>query len=261
MAPAYSRLEALDAEFGEKAGWERELVPFEQGSAHEAHRPRGWAGEQWSTAIVAEHLAVRERAALFDETSFAKFEVSGPGALDLLQRLCANDVDARVGRVVYTQMLNRQGGIESDLTVTRLAPDVFRMITGTASGSRDLASIRKHEGSGAVIRDATSSLACLGIWGPAAREVLVAICDEELSNGAFPYMTAREVDIGDVPCLAARVRPAVGELDRELCRRRVGRAHMGHGARGRAPRPDPRRIPGDGLACGWRRATGPGVAT
>jgi heterotetrameric sarcosine oxidase gamma subunit len=122
----------------------------------------------------------------------------------------------RVGRIVYTQMLNRRGGIESDLTVTRLAPDLFRIVTGTASGSRDLAWIRKHqEGSGAVIRDATSSLACLGIWGPAAREVLVAICDEDLSNEAFPYMTARDVDVGEVPCLAARVT-FVGELGWEL---------------------------------------------
>ena len=123
MAPTYSRLEKLDAEFGEKAGWERaNWFRSNEDPAHEDSRPHGWAGEQWSTAIVAEHLAVRERAALFDETSFAKFEVSGPGALDLLQRLCANDVDVRVGRVVYTQMLNRRGGIETDLTVTGSAP-------------------------------------------------------------------------------------------------------------------------------------------
>ena len=217
MAPTYSRLQALDAEFGEKAGWERaNWFRSNEDPSHEQHRPRGWAGEQWSTAIVAEHLAVRERAALFDETSFAKFEISGPGALDLLQRLCANDVDRPLGRVVYTQMLNHRGGIESDLTVTRLGPDLFRIMTGTASGSRDLAWIRKHaEGAGAVIRDATSGLACLGIWGPAAREILAAVCDEDLSNDAFPYMTAREVDVGDVPCLAARVT-YVGELGWEL---------------------------------------------
>jgi glycine cleavage system T protein len=217
MAPTYSRLEALDAEFGEKAGWERaNWFRSNEDPAHEDLRPRGWAGEQWSTAIVTEHLAVREKAALFDETSFAKFEVSGPGALDLLQRLCANDVDVHVGRVVYTQMLNRRGGIESDLTVVRLAPDLFRLVTGTASGSRDLAWIRRHqERSGAMIRDATSGLACLGIWGPAAREILVAICDADLSNEAFPYMTAREVDVGEVPCLGARVT-YVGELGWEL---------------------------------------------
>jgi glycine cleavage system T protein len=217
MAPTYSRLEALGAEFGEKAGWERaNWFRSNEDPEHEKHRPRGWAGEQWSTAIVAEHLAVRERAALFDETSFAKFEVSGPGALDLLQRVCANDVDVHVGRVIYTQMLNRRGGIESDLTVTRLAPDLFRLVTGTASGSRDLAWIRKHqEGSGAVIRDATSGLACLGLWGPAARDILATASDDDLSNESFPYMTARDIDVGDVPCSAARVT-YVGELGWEL---------------------------------------------
>ena len=113
-------------------------------------------------------------------------------------------------------MLNRRGGIESDLTVTRLAPDVFRLVTGTASGSRDLAWIRKHrEGSDAVIRDVTSSLACFGIWGPRARDVLAAICDEDLSNEALPYMMAREMDVGEAPCLVTRVT-YVGELGWEL---------------------------------------------
>ena len=160
-----------------RPGWERaNWFRSNEDPAHEDRRPRGWAGEQWSTAIVAEHLAVREKAALFDETSFAKFEVSGPGALSLLQRLCANDVDVRVGRIVYTQMLNRRGGIETDLTVTRLAEDRFRLVTGTGSGSRDLAWIRRHqEGEDALVRDVTSSLACLGIWGPAARDVLASV--------------------------------------------------------------------------------------
>ena len=217
MAPTYSRLEKLDAEFGEKAGWERaNWFRSNEDPAHEDRRPRGWAGEQWSTAIVAEHLAVRERAGLFDETSFAKFEVSGPGALDLLQRLCANDVDVRVGRLVYTQMLNRRGGIETDLTVTRLGSDRFRLVTGTASGSRDLAWIRRHQESADVlVRDVTSSLACLGIWGPAARDVLASLCDDDLSNEGFRYLTARDIEVADVPCFAARVT-YVGELGWEL---------------------------------------------
>ena len=217
MAPTYGRLEKLDAEFGEKAGWERaNWFRSNEDPAHEDRRPRGWAGEQWSTAIVAEHLAVREKAALFDETSFAKFEVSGPGALSLLQRLCANDVDVRVGRIVYTQMLNRRGGIETDLTVTRLADDRFRLVTGTGSGSRDLAWIRRHqEGEDALVRDVTSSLACLGIWGPAARDVLMSVTDDDLSRAAFPYMSGRDIEVGDVPCFAARVT-YVGELGWEL---------------------------------------------
>ena len=217
MAPTYGRLEELDAEFGEKAGWERaNWFRSNEDAGHEDRRPRGWAGEQWSTAIVAEHLAVRERAALFDETSFAKFEVSGPGALDLLQRLCANNMDVHVGRIVYTQMLNRRGGIEADLTVTRLADDRFRLVTGTASGSRDLAWIRRHqEDEDALVRDVTSGLACLGIWGPAAREILSSVSDDDLSNEGFRYLTARDVEVADVPCFAARVT-YVGELGWEL---------------------------------------------
>ena len=217
MAPTYGRLETLDAEFGEKAGWERaNWFRSNEDAAYEDRRPRGWAGEPWSTAIVAEPLAVRERAALFDETSFAKFEVSGPGALDLLQRLCANDVDVHVGRIVYTQMLNGRGGIESDLTVTRLANHRFRLVTGTASGSRDLAWIRRHqEDEDALVRDVTSGLACLGIWGPAAREILASVCDDDLSNEGFRYLTARDVEVADVPCFAARVT-YVGELGWEL---------------------------------------------
>jgi 4-methylaminobutanoate oxidase (formaldehyde-forming) len=217
MASTFSRLEALGAEFGEKAGWERaNWFRSNEDPAHEGLRPRGWAGEQWSTAIVAEHRAARERAALFDETSFAKFEVTGPGALGLLQRLCANDVDVRVGRVVYTQMLNRRGGIETDLTVTRLAPDRFRLVTGTASGSRDLAWIRRHaRGVDAEVRDVTSGLACIGLWGPAARDILGEVTDADLTNDGFRYMTARDLDVGEVPCLAVRVT-YVGELGWEL---------------------------------------------
>jgi len=217
MAPTYSRLEALGAEFGEKAGWERaNWFGSNEDPSFERLRPRGWAGEQWSTAIAAEHRAARSRAALFDETSFAKFEISGPSGLGLLQRLCANDVDVRVGRVVYTQMLNNRGGIETDLTVTRLGPDRFRLITGTGSGSRDLAWIRKHaRGSDAEIADVTSDLACLGIWGPGARTVLVDLTDDDLSNTGFPFLSAREIDVGEVPCLAVRVT-YVGELGWEL---------------------------------------------
>jgi hypothetical protein len=136
----YARLEALGAEFGEKAGWERaNWFRSNEDPAYASLRPRGWAGEHWSTAIVAEHVATRERAGLFDETSFAKLEVSGPQACAFLQRICANDVDVAAGRVVYTQMLNDRGGIQCDLTVTRLSLERFRIVTGTASGSLDLA--------------------------------------------------------------------------------------------------------------------------
>jgi glycine cleavage system T protein len=218
VSPTYARLEALGAEFGEKAGWERaNWFRSNEDPAYASLRPRGWAGEHWSTAIVAEHTATRERAGLFDETSFAKLEVSGPQACAFLQRICANDVDVAEGRVVYTQMLNHRGGIQCDLTVTRLSPERFRIVTGTASGSLDLAWIAgRLDGSEDVeVRDVTSSLACLGLWGPRARDILTSVCPDDLSNEGFPFMASREVTVGDVPCRALRVT-YVGELGWEL---------------------------------------------
>jgi len=219
-APAYARLQDLGAAFGEKSGWERpNWFASNEDPALEDRRPRGWAGQHWSTAIVAEHLATRERVALFDESSFAKIEVAGPGACAFLQRLCANDVDRAVGAVVYTQMLNARGGIECDLTATRLGDERFRLVTGTAFGNHDLGWIRKQraswDGARVDVRDVTGSLCCLGLWGPRARDVLQPLTPVDLSNEAFPYMTAREGVVGDVPSLALRVT-YVGELGWEL---------------------------------------------
>jgi glycine cleavage system aminomethyltransferase T/glycine/D-amino acid oxidase-like deaminating enzyme len=218
LPPAYAQLEALGAEFGEKSGWERaNWFRSNDDAAHEGRRPHGWAGEHWSTAIVTEHLACRDRAALFDESSFSKLEVSGPDATGFLQRICANDVDREPGAVVYTQMLNRRGGIESDLTVTRLGDDRFRLVIGTAFGNHDLAWIRKQLGAGqrVEVRDVTGAYACYGIWGPRARDVLSASTDADLSNEGFPYLSARSIDVGMAPCLALRVT-YVGELGWEL---------------------------------------------
>ena len=138
-------------------------------------RPRGWAGQHWSPAIGAEALATRQTAALFDETSFAKIEVSGPGACAFLQRVCANDIDRPVGSIVYTQLLNRRGGIECDLTVTRLATDRFLFVTGTAFGNHDLGWLRRQPARRRIGgRPATSprSRVCFGLWGPRARDIL-----------------------------------------------------------------------------------------
>ena len=145
LSPTYARLQELGAAFGEKSGWERANW-FEPNAERgdESLRPRGWAGRLWSPAIGAEHRACREAAALFDETSFAKIEVLGPGAAEFLERLCDNRVARDVGAVTYTQMLNPRGGIECDFTVTRLAEDRFRIVTGTAFGQHDLAWIRSH---------------------------------------------------------------------------------------------------------------------
>jgi glycine cleavage system aminomethyltransferase T len=143
--------------------------------------------------------------------------VSGDGAADFLEHLCANRVARDVGRVTYTQMLNPRGGIECDFTVTRLAEDRFRIVTGTAFGQHDLAWLRQHApDDGSVhVADVTSQYACLGLWGPAARAILQPLTRADLGNDAFPYMSAREVAVGTVPCLAVRVT-YVGELGWEL---------------------------------------------
>jgi 4-methylaminobutanoate oxidase (formaldehyde-forming) len=218
LSPAYEELLKLGAVFGEKSGWERPNW-FEPNAAagDEALRPRGWAGQHWSPAIGAEALAARQAAALFDESSFAKIEVGGAGALGFLQQLCANDVDRPVGSITYTQMLNQRGGIECDFTVTRLAEELFLIVTGTAFGNHDLGWLRRHlPDEGTVrLRDVTSARTCLGLWGPLARDILQPLSDDDLSNAAFPYLTAREVTIGHVPVLALRVT-YVGELGWEL---------------------------------------------
>ena len=218
LSPVYPRLKELGAAFGEKSGWER-VNWFEPNAANgdESLRPRGWAGRLWSPAIEAEHRATRERAGLFDFSSFAKIEVRGPGAAAFLERLCDNRVARAVGALTYTQMLNPRGGVECDFTVTRLADDRFRIVTGTAFGRHDLSWIQEHaprDGS-VQVEDVTSAYACIGLWGPRARDIFQMTTTADVSNAAFPYMTAREVAAGSVPCLALRVT-YVGELGWEL---------------------------------------------
>ena len=218
LSPTYARLQELGAAFGEKSGWERAnwFDPNAEGG-DPSLRPRGWAGRLWSPAVGAEHRACREAAALFDETSFAKIDVVGHGTATFLEGLCDNRVARDVGAITYTQMLNPRGGIECDFTVTRVAEDRFRIVTGTAFGRHDLAWIRAHapEDGSVLVDDVTSRFACLGLWGPAARDILQPLTTSDLGNDAFPYMRARELTVGPVPCLALRVT-YVGELGWEL---------------------------------------------
>ncbi len=216
LSPAYHRLKALGAVFGEKGGWERPNW-FETNKAVSSYEPKGWGRHNWSPAIEAEHIATREWAGLFDETSFSKIEVLGTGACNFLQRLCANDVDKPVGSVIYTQMLNGRGGIECDFTVTRLATDRFMIVTGTAFGTHDETWLRLDaptDGS-VYINDITSSRTCFGLWGPRARDILGKVTKADVSNVAFPYMTAQQIAVGNIPTFALRVT-YVGELGWEF---------------------------------------------
>jgi len=219
--PFYPRLKELGAVFGEKNGWERANY-FEPGRpgrrAGADQRAWGWGRPPYFEQVGEEHQATRERVALFDLSSFGKLEVQGPGALALLQRLAVSDLDQEVGRVTYTQFLNRRGGIESDVTITRLAQDRFRVVSGTAFASNDLGWIQMHlpVGNGAVqVRDVTAGLGCLGLWGPRAREVLRAVTSRDVSHAAFPYLTAQTIDVAGVPVWAQRISYA-GELGWEL---------------------------------------------
>jgi 4-methylaminobutanoate oxidase (formaldehyde-forming) len=203
------------AAFGEKSGWERvNWYTPNAPAGKETLRPRGWAGMHWSPAIGAEHRATRERAGLFDESSFAKLEIAGPGAAGFLERLCDNQVARDVGAITYTQMLNSRGGIECDFTVTRVEEELFSIVTGTAFGNHDLSWIRRHAPAGGSVRcsDVTARWACFALWGPRARDILAPLTDDPLD---FAYMRMRDLAIGDVPARALRVT-FVGELGWEL---------------------------------------------
>ena len=240
MSPVYQRLVELGAAMGEKGGWERpnwfaSNEPHQAGAiraaasdgpvgmaspqagAATAWTPAGWARHNWSPAIAVEHRAARKAAGLFDFTSFSKIEVEGRGALAALQWLTDNQMDRPVGSVTYTQLLNSRGGIEADLTVSRLGPEKFFVITGSTFGTHDLDWIRKHLPSDGSVsaREVTTELACAGLWGPKARVILQSVCAEDVSNAAFPYMTWQEITIAGVRVRALRVT-YVGELGWEL---------------------------------------------
>jgi glycine cleavage system aminomethyltransferase T/glycine/D-amino acid oxidase-like deaminating enzyme len=218
-SPAYPWHVAHGASFGEKSGWER-VNHYESnaGAGDESLRPHGWAGRLWSPAVGVEHAAAREAVALFDESSFAKLAVTGPDAAELLQWVCDNDVARGVGAVTYTQALNQRGGIESDFTVTRTAEDAFLVVTGTAFGGHDRSWLqRQGRRRKATVRveDVTGQWVTYALWGPRSREVLRELSGADLSNAAHPFMTAREISVGDVPVRAVRVT-FVGELGWEL---------------------------------------------
>ena len=219
-SPLYDRLKELGAVFGLKNGWER-VNYFDTGKtwrqAGADQQNWGWQRPPYFDQVGNEAKAARERVALFDMTSFGKIRLCGSGALDLLQKLAANNLDKPVGSVTYTQFLNPKGGIESDVTVTRLKEDEFRIISGTSFVSNDFGWIQLHlpDDGSVEIEDQTESLCCLTLWGPESRRVLGSICAGDLSNAAFPYMTAQTIEIKNISVWAQRVS-YVGELGWEL---------------------------------------------
>src|SRR2546428_1841598 len=220
LSPFHRRHQELGAEFFVGAGWERPQWFAANGSLPTggAWESRGaWSARFWSPIVGAEHLATRERVALFDLTPYAKFDVEGPDALGFLDRVCANRVDRPDGTVIYTAMLTPRGGIRCDLTVTRVAGDSFNVVTGGGSGTHDLAWLRSQirDGERVTIADVTDQRFCVGLFGPRARDVLAAVSDADVSNDAFPYMSAGEANVGEVPAFAQRIS-YVGELGWEL---------------------------------------------
>lgn len=222
LSPFFARHEELGAQFVVGAGWERPqwfeangpLVPSD---ARWLRRDE-WATKLWSPIEGAEHLATRSGVALFDITAFAKFDVQGPDTLAFLERVFANRIDRPVGTLVYTAALTPRGGIRLDLTIARKGKDLFRLVTGGGTGPHDVAWLRAQlrDVEHVTITERTGSLFALGLWGPKARDVLSAVTDADLSNEAFPYMTARYLNLGEVaPVWAQRISYA-GELGWEL---------------------------------------------
>lgn len=216
-SPVYQWHQDHSANFGEKASWER-VNFYEDNVTDNEFQPYGWAGKYWSSAVRSEHLATRESAGLFDESSFAKISVKGGKAASFLNFVCANDVVKGVGRTVYTQALNSRGGIESDYTVTQVADQEFIIVTGTAFLTHDMGwldKIRREHNFDVTISDLTSTLACFGIWGPRARDILQSATSYDLSHTNFPFMHSREISIAGVTLRATRIT-YVGELGWEL---------------------------------------------
>jgi glycine cleavage system aminomethyltransferase T/glycine/D-amino acid oxidase-like deaminating enzyme len=223
LSPFHAYERELGAVFFETAGWERPHW-YESNASLLAEygdrvmpRDAEWESRWWSPIINAEHLAMRDRVGIVDLSAFAIFDVAGRGALDYVQRLAVAEMDVPVGRVVYTSLLNEAGGIKADLTVMRLDPDRFRIVTGGASGQTDRKWFVDHlpDDDKAQLTDQTSTWCTLGVWGPQARALVQLVSEDDFSAETFPFATCRWVTLGAVPTLASRMS-YVGELGWEL---------------------------------------------
>jgi glycine cleavage system aminomethyltransferase T/glycine/D-amino acid oxidase-like deaminating enzyme len=223
LSPFYEREQELGAMFYEAVGWERpqwyesnRKLLGEYGD-RVTRREAEWESRWWSPIINAEHLAMRDRAAMVDLTAFAVFDVTGPGALAAVQRIAMRQMDAPVGRVVYTPILSPSGGFKADLTIMRMSDDVFRVVTGGAYGMSDLKWFRDHlpaDGS-AQITDQTSALCTLGLWGPRARDILGSVTSDDISHEGFPFARWKTIEVGPLQVVASRIS-YVGDLGWEL---------------------------------------------
>ncbi len=218
--PFHDRWAALGACFGETAGWERPHWLLPENARARGEKPEyalSWGRQNWFEYSAAEHRATREGVALYDLSAFGKIRVEGPDACAVLQHICAADIDVPPGRLVYTPWLNPRGGVEIDVTVARLAPDVFLIVTPTATLRRDLAWLKRHipAQARAVAVDVTSAEAVLGLMGPRAREVLAALTPADISAEALPFGAVAEIELGMALARVHRVS-YVGELGFEI---------------------------------------------
>jgi glycine cleavage system aminomethyltransferase T len=211
--PLYGRLAAAGACFGEAAGWERANWYAPPGM--EPVYAYSYGRQNWFAPVRAEHLAAREGVALFDLSSFAKVRVQGPGALESVQRLFSADLDRAPGSVIYTCLLNHRGGIESDVTVTRLGDEEFLVVGAAAAQTKLVHWLRRHAATATAVTDVTSGLGVLAVMGPRSRDLLSRLTDARLDDSSFPFGTARTIDVAWATVLALRVS-FVGELGWEL---------------------------------------------
>jgi glycine cleavage system aminomethyltransferase T/glycine/D-amino acid oxidase-like deaminating enzyme len=221
LSSFHARERELGAVFFEAAGWERPHWYESNAPLVEeygvAGREAEWESRWWSPIINAEHLAMRDRAAMFDLTAFCVFDIVGPGALECVQKVSMRQMDVKLGKVVYTPVLTPRGGFRSDLTVMRLGDEHFRVVTGGAHGMADLKWYADHlpaDGS-AQIFDLTSSWCTLGLWGPRARDIVSSTTSDDMSHEGFPFATCRTIEIGSLRVLASRIS-YVGDLGWEL---------------------------------------------
>ena len=211
----HDRLAAQGACFGEAFGWERANWYGEPGTSPKYEYSYG--RQNWFGATAAECQAVREAVGLFDQSSFAKFRLEGRDALSVLSQVCANEVDVTPGKLVYTQWLNPKGGIEADLTVTRLSATTFLIVTGAESETRDFNWLKRHipADSLAVLTNVSSGMGVISVMGPKSRALLQSLSPNDLSNAAFPFGTSQEIELGYAIVRASRIT-YVGELGWEL---------------------------------------------